>query len=242
MKGVQVIIFDLDDTLTDNKILDFESFRHLSLSLALYTPTMNEIIELRCGSLLAEDIVHWMIEKSRKSVPQILCMKKRKEFLRREGNGLLIKIKPRVRSTLSELKSMGYTLIVATVRNDKKAVLGLLRKHKLAGFFADVYTSRSEVRDKLAEMSGSGVEKAKFKIYQKILRDLKVLPSECLVVGNTLQDLLPALTLGMKVVGTKGSYRTDPALRDSVEIVEDLSDLVKLLQLNCYGGKHSCVF
>jgi FMN phosphatase YigB (HAD superfamily) len=91
-------------------------------------------------------------------------------------------------------------------------------------------------------MSGSGVEKAKFKIYEKILHDLKVLPSECLVVGNTLQDLLPALNLGMKVVGTKGSYRTDPALRDSVEILEDLSDLVKLLQLNCYGGKHPCVF
>ena len=242
MTGVKAIIFDLDDTLTDNKVLDFESFRHLSDSLDLYTPTMHEIIELRRKSLLAKDIILWMIEKSRKSVSPVLCIKKRKEFLKQEESGQLIRIKPKLRSILRELKSTGYILLIATLRNDKNTVLNLLRNHKLAEFFTDIYTTHSETLAKLTRISDLDVEKAKLKIYKNILHDLMTTPSECLVVGDKLQDLLPALSLGIKAVGIKGSYGTDPALSGVVEVVEDLSDLVKLFQLNSNGGKSSCVF
>jgi hypothetical protein len=94
-----------------------------------------------------------MIERSRISVSQVLCMKKRKEFLRREGAVRLVKIQPKVRTILQNLKSMGYLLLVATLRNDKNAVFSLLRSRKLAEFLASVYTSRSGVPDLPTEIS-----------------------------------------------------------------------------------------
>ena len=229
LAGIRVIVFDLDDTLIDNKKLDFESFKHLSYGLGLYMPTMHEIIELRCRSLRAKDIISWMIERSKKSVSRTFCMEERKKFLKLEGAGRLIRIKPKSRSTLQELKSRGYLLILATVRDDKNAVLDLLRKRKLAEFFTSVYTNPSRILDETTKISNPDVETVKFKIYREILCDLKVFSNECLVVGDTLQDLSPALSLGMKAIGTKGSYRTDPAMIGTVEIVENLSDLVKLL-------------
>lgn len=206
---VKVIIFDFDDTITDNKVLDLESFRYLSCSLGLYVPSMQEITELRCKSLLAKDIISWMIEKSAKSVPLDLCMKMRDEFLKRKESEQLIRIKPNLHSVLRKLKSQGYVLLLAT-RTDIGRIKSILQSHKLAGFFKSVYANSSE--DKTS-------------IYLKILHDLSLLPSECLVVSNSFQDLIPALTLAMKVVGIKGSYGIDQALFESVDVIEDLSEL-----------------
>jgi FMN phosphatase YigB (HAD superfamily) len=62
------------------------------------------------------------------------------------------------------------------------------------------------------------------------LRDLKLAPNECLVVANTLQDLLPAIGLGMKSLGIKGSYGFDPALQKHVKATSNLLELVKCIE------------
>lgn len=212
---VNVVIFDFDDTLTDNKILDLESFRYLSSNLGLYMPSGQEIKELRCKSLLAKDIISWMIERSAKSVPLDLCIKMRDEFLKGKESQRFIRIKPKSRSILQKLKSQGYVLLIATSRTDTGPLKTILQSHKLAGFFKNVYTNNSG---------------DKTNVYQKILRDLDLLPSECLVVSNSFQDLLPALSLGMKVVGIKGSYGIDSALRESVGIMKDLSEIYSYIK------------
>ena len=209
----RVIVFDFDDTLTDNKVLDLLSFQYLSSSLGLHMPTRQEIKELRCKSMLAKDIITWMIEKSAKSVQVEHCMKMRDEFLKGKESAALIRIKKRVYSTLKKLKAQGYTLLVAT-RKDVTQLKPILESHKLRGFFQGLYANSSE--DKTS-------------IYQKILHDFNLLPSECLVVSNSFQDLLPALDLGMKAVGIEGSYGVDQALVEKVSVMQDLAELYEYI-------------
>jgi FMN phosphatase YigB (HAD superfamily) len=205
----KVVVFDFDDTLTDNKLLDLRSFQYLSSRLGLYMPTRQEIKELRYKSMLAKDIITWMIEKSAKSVQVELLMKLRNEFLNGKESEGLIRIKPKAYSTLKKLKSQGYTLLVAT-RQKLVHLVPILERRRLKDFFQGLYTNSSE--DKTS-------------IYQKILQDFNLLPSECIVVSNLFQDLLPALDLGIKAVGIEGSYGVDQALVGKVSVMHDLTEL-----------------
>jgi FMN phosphatase YigB (HAD superfamily) len=100
--------------------------------------------------------------------------------------------------------------LLITTRADIGYLKSVLETNKLTGFFKKLYTNCSE--DKTA-------------IYQKILTDFDLFPGECLVVSNSFQDLSPALNLGMKAVGIKGSYGIDPALCEKVGVMEDLWEL-----------------
>jgi phosphoglycolate phosphatase-like HAD superfamily hydrolase len=204
--NLKAVIFDFDDTLTDNKRLDLESFRHLSRVLSLYTPTGREIEELR-KNLLAKDIISWMIRKSARSVPLDICLKIRDDFLKNRNEQLII-VKPKTRSTLRRLKSQGCMLFIATTRTDIRPVKAILRKHRLAQFFEEVYGKDSG--DKIS-------------IYKKILLDLDLTPRECMVVSDSFQDLSQALDLGMEAVGVLGSYGADQALFGNVKVLKDLS-------------------
>jgi phosphoglycolate phosphatase-like HAD superfamily hydrolase len=213
---VKAVIFDFDDTLTDNKRLDLESFRYLGRILGLYVPSAREIKELR-KTLLAKDIISWMIKKSARSVPLDLCLKIRNDFLRKENERLII-VKPKVRSALQKLKSEGCSLFIATTRTDIGPVKAILRKHRVERFFKNVYSKDS----------GDKID-----IYKKILLDPNLVPGECMVVSNSFQDLSQALDLGMKAVGVHGSYGVDPALRGNMEVLEDLSKLVFYVKKHC---------
>jgi len=213
---VKAIVFDFDDTLTDNRKLDLESFRHLGRVLGLYKPNGREIKELR-KSLLAKDIISWMIKKSATSVSLDLCLKIRNDFLKKESKRLII-VKPETRSTLQELKSQGRILFIATTRIDIGPVRATLRKHRLEQFFSNIYGK--DFGDKS-------------NIYKKILLDLNLAPSECMAVSNSFQDLSQALDLGMKAVGVPGSYGVDPTLHGNVEVLEDLSELGLYMKRHC---------
>lgn len=208
--ALKAIIFDLDDTLTDNKLLDLESFRYLSHSFGLYAPKMKEIIELRRKSLLAKDIISWMINKSSKPAPLEICMEMRKRFLKQRSSQELIRLKPNLFNVLKRLKLKTYFLIIVTSRTNTASLAGFLESRKLKQFFTAVYDSNS------------GTKSA---VYKGILQDLKLEPNECLVVANTLEDLLPAIGLGMKSLGIKGSYGFDPALQNHVKMIANLNEL-----------------
>lgn len=214
--NVKAVIFDFDDTLTDNKRLDLESFRHLGHILDLYVPNAREIKELR-KTLLAKDIISWMIKKSARPVPLDICVKIRTDFLEKENERFVV-VKPKVRSTLQKLRSEGCSLFIATTRTDIGPVKAILRKYRLEQFFENVYGQDSA---------------DKIDIYKRILLDLNLVPSECMVVSNSFQDLSQALDLNMKAVGVHGSYGVDPALRGNVEVLKDLSKLAFFVKKHC---------
>jgi FMN phosphatase YigB (HAD superfamily) len=215
LMALKAIVFDLDDTLTDNKLLDLESFRYLSRSLGLYTPKMREIIELRRRSLLAKDIISWMINRSSKLASLEICIEMRRQFLKRRSSQELIRLKPNLFNILKRLKLENYFLIIVTSRTETASLASFLKSRKLDQFFKAVYDSNS------------GTKSA---IYNGILQNLKLAPNECLVVANTLEDLLPAIGLGMRSIGIKGSYGFDPALQNHVKIIANLNELTRCIE------------
>ena len=208
---LKLIIFDLDDTLTDNKLLDLESFRYLSRSFELYVPKMREISWLRRKSFLAKDIISWMINKSSKSISIEACITMRNRFLQQQDNQGFIKLKPNLVNTLKKLKSKGYLLIIVTSRTKTDSLEAFLQIFNLKQYFTNVY-------DKNSGTKGA--------IYKSILQASKLKPSEFLVVSNTLEDLLPAKLLGMNCIGIQGSYGFDAALQKEVKVITNLTELI----------------
>ena len=54
---IKLVIFDFDDTLTDNTILDHQAFKHPCRFLNLKIPEFNEMIKLRKKGCTAKQII-----------------------------------------------------------------------------------------------------------------------------------------------------------------------------------------
>ena len=68
----KLIIFDFDDTITDNFLLDFKSFYFTCKKFGIKCPTKNKILKFRLEGLLANDISKQLIDNN--SVPnEYIC-------------------------------------------------------------------------------------------------------------------------------------------------------------------------
>jgi beta-phosphoglucomutase-like phosphatase (HAD superfamily) len=218
---LKAIVFDFDDTLTDNKALDFYSFKLLSSIFDIYELKWRELYNLRRKSMTAGEIIALLIMKSKKSISLEACMKTRKQFLGSKNSGSFVRIKPCLNSVLKKFKREGYLLFIAT-RAPSNYLYYVLNNHKLTRFFDGLYPDSSE---------------DKTQVYRSILTKLDLNPNNCLVVSNTYQDLSPALKLGMQVVGIKGSYGVEQILHEKVTVVKDMSELHTYIESGKNGNK-----
>ena len=75
----KLIIFDFDDTITDNFLLDFKSFYFTCKKFGIKCPTKNKILKFRLEGLLANDISKQLIDNNKIDLNSFITY--RKEFL-----------------------------------------------------------------------------------------------------------------------------------------------------------------
>ena len=63
---IRLIIFDFDDTITDNFMLDLKSFYFTCKQFNINLPTKNKILKFRRKGLLANDISKHLVGNSKK--------------------------------------------------------------------------------------------------------------------------------------------------------------------------------
>ena len=79
----KLIIFDFDDTITDNSYLDYNSFLFASKKLNLILPKKDDILESRKKGMLAKDITKSYLKKLGKTETFSEYMDLRKQFLQK---------------------------------------------------------------------------------------------------------------------------------------------------------------
>ena len=63
---IRLIVFDFDDTITDNFLLDLKSFYFTCKQFDVKLPTKNKILKFRRAGLLANDISKQLVGNSDK--------------------------------------------------------------------------------------------------------------------------------------------------------------------------------
>ncbi|WP_028863239.1 phosphoglycolate phosphatase [Psychromonas aquimarina] len=218
----QVILFDLDGTLIDSAPDLALAVNHMLTTLE--RPTFSEdIIRSWVGngartlvqrglsgqSEVAEDLDPALLEKSLQT------------FLDFYKNNLCIKTAtyPQVRSTLKILKAHGYRLVIVT-NKPFDFIEPILEGLQLTGLFEIL-------------LGGDCLEKRKPDPLPllHICEKLNVTPEQCVMVGDSKNDILAANAASMQSVGlTYGyNYGEDIGLHNPDLVFDDFADLIAVL-------------
>ena len=119
---IKIIIFDFDDTLVDNTLLDFEGFKIPCQKLGIKFPPKNEIWKLRRQGKLAFDIIKKIKQKEGKVFLFNEFLSLRKVFFNSLESNLFLQLQKGSKELLSFLKKNGIRCILCSVRNDKKII------------------------------------------------------------------------------------------------------------------------
>ncbi len=117
---IKLVIFDFDDTIIDNKNLDYQSFRQVSMNLNGYMPTKINISKLRKENYLAIEIVNWLLKKSKNRFIVTHFWEERLKFLESKKSLKYISLRPYSKLFLKKLKKHNIIVIIATLRKNKK--------------------------------------------------------------------------------------------------------------------------
>jgi putative hydrolase of the HAD superfamily len=218
---IKAVIFDLDNTL-----IDFMRFKKLSCEAAI-----DAMIDagLNLKKKKALDILYKIYFKEGLEDPHIF-----QKFLKkvtgkvdykklayaivayRNARTGFLHPYPGTKRTLLKLKEKGLKLAIVSDAPKLKAWIRLANM-RLDDFF-----------DVVVALEDTGRVKPSRLPFRAALRELKVKPSECLMVGDRPEkDMRGAKQLGMKTCFAKYGYPDKSKIKTDF-VIEDVSELVKL--------------
>lgn len=188
-KTFDLIIFDLDGTLIDNRVAIRENFNH-ALSLFGYSPLPNSRIDSMIGTPLLEMFERILPEHDKHLASQMVT-EYRIRYSNTSHHGVVVL--GEVIPALVYLKEAGFKLAVATTKADNEAH-SLLQKIGLYNYFDVVTGFRDGVRVKPHP-----------DMIHYILKELAIEPSKTALVGDTPTDVFTAKNASVaSIVVTSG--------------------------------------
>jgi beta-phosphoglucomutase-like phosphatase (HAD superfamily) len=224
LKGV---VFDFDDCIINNKVLDFESFRLIANQLSIkIVPSV--ITKKRLKGELADDIITWMIKKSGRKRSIIQFKKIRSNFLMSKNSVKFYSVNKGIINLLKFLDSNDIICVITTIRSNKNLIEIFLKNSNLSQFFKKIYPASSTI---ISNKNNNIINMVKKKLYKKIICDLKVKTSQIVVIGNTITDIQPAMDLGMVTISIPNSYGIIVRAKSSYSL-KSTSDIVSIFKKN----------
>jgi FMN phosphatase YigB (HAD superfamily) len=222
----KLIIFDFDDTLTDNSERDLNSFQHIVKKFNLKSIDKNEIFDWRENSMTSEFIIKNLMNSNEEQSYQKYSQE-RLFFLEKSSSYTnYVKLKSCTLEILKKLKDDKYILALNSIQSNYNNFLEIVENFKIKDYFNEIVT------DKLTLFSNSYENRynTKKKLYEKILKNLKIdKPKEILVIGNLFSDILPANTLGIDSIMIKGSFGFDNSQNHSHNQISKLEEIYKFI-------------
>jgi len=201
---IQLIIFDFDDTLTDNMTLDYNAFKIPCTKLGLKPPTKNMIIHERKKGLLASEIMQKFLKSQNKNQLNNFLIN-RKKFLDTENSLNYLRLKKGTRQFLEFLKTKKVKIIICTARKNKRFFLNFLKNRKVYTYFSSIYHSE-DINLFLDNLEKQNRIQIKNNLIKEIIKNEKVNSSEILYVGNSIEDLTVAEELDIDFIYFQNSY------------------------------------
>ncbi|MBD3249619.1 TIGR02253 family HAD-type hydrolase [Candidatus Woesearchaeota archaeon] len=224
----KAIIFDLDNTLIDfmkMKKIAVEEAVDAMIDAGLAVPKKNALDELyKIYYKVGLEDPH-IFERFLKKITGKVDHKKLAYAIvayRNVRTGFLHPY-PGTKRTLIKLKEKGLKLAIVSDAPKLKAWIRLVNM-KIDDFFDVVVGKEDTGRLKPSRLP-----------FRAALRELKVKPSECLMVGDRPErDIKGARALGMKTCFAKYGYEGDSKVKSDF-VIDDISELVNLIK---DGNRH----
>jgi len=178
----RAVIFDFDGTIVDSYEVHLESFRR---ALSKFGLTVEDREIYRCFGKPAKQILSEILPQQARAHVDELVKEKRIQFIE---TSLEVRVFDGVEETLRYLKQKGIATALATSA-DRPSVLRVLSRFGLEGYF-DVILSAEDVK----------AAKPNPEIFVRAADRLGVGIQECLVVGDSVFDVIAAREAGIKTV------------------------------------------
>lgn len=210
MSTTELVIFDLDGTLTDSAAGIVASFRHALAHIGAPVPDGD-----LTGRLVGPPMHHTLAELGLGAQADAAMAAYRADYTTRGWamNSLFDGIVP----LLEDLRAAGVRLAVATSKVEPTA------RKILAHFGLDGYF------EVIAGASVDGTRAAKSDVVAHALRQLEPLPERVLMVGDRRHDADGAAAHGIDTVLVGWGYGRDDAVDDATTRVGDITELREVL-------------
>jgi len=191
---IELMIIDFDDTLIDNKVLDYRSFTTICKKFNCYIPTKSEIYFLRQRGYLAQDIIDWIYDRSKNGFDRKYFLNLRRRVLESRCSINFLRLRPHVRYILKMCKKNKIKIVIATLRKKERIIKLFLKKEKIDSNIDMIYN----VKNKINTRKLPNAIKEKKKIYKKIIQRYDIDTKRIVSIGDAKADLIAAKTYEIK--------------------------------------------
>lgn len=200
-----LVILDFDDTITDNRLLDFKAFETPCKNLGIAPPSLKMISSSRKKGLLARDIMQKHLKKIGKSNLLNDFLAKRDMFLSDLKSMHHLQLKKHVLSVLVLLKRKKIKCILCSARKNKQMVKSFLKYSKIDSYFFTTYFMHDMgfVIDNLVKSNRILI---KTSLLKQIIKDAHIDPQKVLYVGNSSEDYEAATRLKIPFIYMENNY------------------------------------
>lgn len=224
---IKLIIFDFDDTITDNSKLDLYSFLIPCKKLDLKEPTTTTITSLRKKGYLAKDIVKKIIQYKNRQFLYDEFIRMRNEYLESRMSLRYLKLQNDTKSLLHTLQQKKITCVLSSANKNKDKVLQFLQINHIKKYFSKTYF----MDDLCFKIDNSNEENRiliKKSLLHKIIKHQSVNHNEVIYVGNSIEDLEAANYFRLPFVYYQNHYLKK---LDNYDIIktDNMKNLKKLI-------------
>jgi phosphoglycolate phosphatase-like HAD superfamily hydrolase len=224
---IQLVIFDFDDTITDNSLFDYQSFVFTCKKLNLQIPKKNKIIKLRKKGFTAKEIIK-MLKLYDKKTSMDEFIEIRSKFLDMEKFQCKIKLKNKTKYLLYFLLRKKIRCILCSAKINKQFVINFLKKENIHKYFQKTYFMK-DLNILLDNLDESNRILIKNIILKKILKDEKLLSSEIIYIGNSNEDYQAAKNKNLKYIHYQNSYLKKLEEKNVIK-VNNMYKIVKIIE------------
>ena len=226
---IKFVIFDFDDTLTDNRFVDHQSFVLPSRKLGVQPPKIKQIIQFRKNGLIANKMVEILLKNHNYSLVNNFHSI-RKEFLQSYKVLNYLKLQQNTKSLLFLLQRKKIEIILCSVRKNKKLILSFLKKNKIYDYFDDIVLME-DLGFSMDNSNESNRVLIKSSLLHKMMQKKIMKPSESIFIGNSIEDVLASNRIRVPFIYYQNSYLPELTNKKIIKVknMKSLRDMVKRL-------------
>lgn len=187
---IKVVVFDFDDTITDNSYLDYASFKIICKRFNIKNKlSLKDLVCLRKKSYTAMNIVKIIKNSTYKNFSLNNFLNARTNFLLSYESNNYLKVKKYTKNLLKYLHSKKISIIICTVRHDKNIIKKFLKNNDIEMYFKNIICL-SDLKLDIPNNNSNNRVLIKSSLLKKIISKNKIKYSEMLYVGNSFEDQL----------------------------------------------------
>lgn len=227
---ISLVIFDFDDTITDNRLYDFRAFQIPAKSLNIEIPSKKSITNMRKRGFLAKDIMLHHLKKNKNEVKLSDFLIARSNFINNEQSMHYLKLKNELRAVLQYIQRKKIKCVMCTTRKNKRDVRKFLINKKIDHYFKKTYFMEN-LGFKIDNLFLENRILIKHSLLKNILKDQKLNSTQVLYVGNSFEDLEAVKKMNISFIYYQNDYLEKYHNKEIKKIsnMKDLKNELKVL-------------